>query len=450
IGSYSWNPFELRGVRVANPKVRDPACSSELNFGSDQMLRYKKVVKEMLQSNYETFDKDPFELEPFDDVAGGLVFLQNGWKWKAAREMFEPFFKHVYMRKQQPMLKREMAKLVKCFERDNAKHPTGFDVQELFHRFTFDSISSLTFGYPPESQLNEGSDLLNAFMLMVNESFVRFVKVALLPLPKSWTRALVRRSKEYQDAHKLLQKVIDDKIEAVKQAKSDPVKAAEIADDISVITTLVRDDKVPEWMDRKELVKQLITLLFAGHDTTSNMLTWTFYYLAHHQDWQQKLRDEAIEAFGVDGELDIDSLEKSKYCNAFIKESLRLRPSSLGQPRFPSKPVSIEWDDTTTGVNGNKLTVTPGMSVTYDQWGMQHDPNIWGPTVEEFDPDRFIKDPKGGATSIYAYVPFSYGPRRCLGEKLALTEGRWILTEVVRRWKVVPADKWDYQIAVVG
>ncbi|KXS16937.1 cytochrome P450 [Gonapodya prolifera JEL478] len=428
IGAYGWNPFRLAGVRVSNPKV----------------------VKEMLQSNYEVFDKDRFQVEPFDDVAGGLVFIENGWKWKDSREMFEPFFKHAYMRKQQPMFKREMEKLVSCFERDMAKSPTGFDVQELFHRFTFDTISSLTFGFPPESQLNEGSDLLNAFMLMVNESFMRFVKIALIPVPLSWKRNLVKRSSEYEKAHNLLRKVINEKIEAVREAKTDVAKAAQVAEDISVITTLIRDNTVPDWMDRAELIKQLITLLFAGHDTTSNMLTWTFYFLAHYPDCQQKLRDEALAAFGRDGELDIDTLERSKYCTAFLKESLRLRPSSLGQPRFPSKPVSIEWDDTTTGTKGNKLEVRPGMSVMYDQWAMQRDPNIWGPTVEEFDPERFIKDPHGGATSIYAFVPFSYGPRRCLGEKLALTEGRWILTEIVRRWKVVPADKWDYQIAVVG
>src|SRR4051812_10882926 len=99
-----------------------------------------------------------YESEP--TCVCSLVFLENGWKWKDPREMcryhtlptptapiifnvlafalpVEPFFKHAYMRKQQPMFRREMRKLIQCFERDMKKNPSGFDVQELFLRLTF-------------------------------------------------------------------------------------------------------------------------------------------------------------------------------------------------------------------------------------------------------------------------------------------------------------------------
>jgi cytochrome P450 len=342
-----------------------------------------------------------------------------------------------------------MSRLFQSLERDNARSPNGFDVQEPYLRLTFDTINRLAFGNDPGTQLNEGSPELDAFHFMLVDAMRRSINGMLLP---EWLDDLINQPRQkYKDSVQLLRSVCYKKIDVFNTGG---VEA--LGGDQSMISSILGEGKLPSWMDREKFVTHLITILFgervelanlsstcadvlksssAGHDTTSNALTWCTHYLAANPDLQQKIRDEAFATFGPDGEITVEKLESMRYVNAFIKETLRLRPSGPELVRTVNKDVSIAFEE-----NGENylIDLPKDTIVAYSIYSAANHPSHWPDRPTEFDPDRFLKDPNGGASSVYAYIPFSYGPRRCVGERLALTETRWLLVELCRRYLVKP------------
>jgi len=239
-------------------------------------------------------------------------------------------------------------------------------------------------------------------------------------------------------------------------------------DDISVLATLKRKpDAIPDWMKPRDVfMRHLHTLISAGFDTTANLLTWSQYFLSHYPAVQQKLRDEILSTFGKDGKITIERLESLKYMNCFIKEALRLRPSGIELPRVLAKDLDMEYEE-----HGemHKVHLPRGTRVSYSIYTAHQHPENFKDRPEEFDPERYMVDPNGGAVSTwvsaatmdegvvltwvgfrYCTIGFSYGPRRCLGERLALTEARWILAEIVRKFEVLPVEGWKYEASSEG
>ncbi|TPX33213.1 hypothetical protein SmJEL517_g03896 [Synchytrium microbalum] len=414
-GSYVLNPFRVVNLSIAHPKI----------------------LREMLQSNYHVFDRGHPIFKIWYDVAGGLVYQSNGKEWSEARALFQPFFTMSHMRLVNPLLEENFAMLMHKFEEANIKHPEGFDAQEYFLMATFDNISQLTFGASTKTLENEGSAYLSAFEFIMVDAMRMFINQFRLFYPSSWNAP----SKKYTDAVALIRSLCYDKIDEFA-AKGELEGFQQ-----SILGTILKKGAIPAWMDREHMTTHLVTLLFAGHDTTSNLLTFAIHFAATYPEYQEMIRQEAITTFGKDGPITVDKLESLKFVNAFIKETLRLRPSGPELGRVTNDNVHLEWEE-----NGEKLTVDlpPRSIVSYSIYAASHHPLHYPDRPEEFDPRRFLDDPIGGGTSVYAFIPFSYGPRRCLGERLALMEARWILCDVMRRWKVVPAANWTVKMEQAG
>ncbi|RQM05686.1 hypothetical protein DH86_00003765, partial [Scytalidium sp. 3C] len=146
-----------------------------------------------------------------------------------------------------------------------------------------------------------------------------------------------------------------------------------------------------------EMLGYLLNFMSAGHETTASALTWALYALTLHPEMQTRLREEITTALLSDNPTYLE-LEKLKFLNNFTKEVLRYYPPSLGTARQAGEDVQIEGIMIPKGTN---LMIYPVI---------QHfNPNIWGPTVDKFDPDRFENLPKQ-AQDPYALEAFSAGP----------------------------------------
>ncbi|TPX35942.1 hypothetical protein SmJEL517_g01703 [Synchytrium microbalum] len=409
-GHYHWNPFTIKRVSVAHPKV----------------------IREILQSEYLTYDHGAEQFKIWYDVAGGLVFQENEPYWGSARNLFNPFFTLPWMKKMNPLLTEMMDNLMKSMERDMERTPTGFDCQILFLRMTFDTISRMTFGVDTHTQMHEGSKYLAAFQYMMTDCMRRTLRQLVVPA------FLNAPGAEYKRQTATLRSLCYDSIDEMESGVYDPKKAD------SILSVIWSGKKIPEWMNREELATHLVTLMFAGHDTTSNLLTWMMYYLSQHQDYQERIRQEAYATFGKDGPISAEGLESQRFTNAFIKETLRLKPSGPELARRLNRDFEMDWTDE-DGEN-HHLELKKDTLISYSIYGVQNHPLSYPDRTAEFIPDRFMVDPLGSATSVYAYIPFSYGPRRCLGERLALTEARWL----TRKYKVIPAEDWKCEVAAEG
>ncbi|MGZ5397717.1 MAG: cytochrome P450, partial [Mycobacterium sp.] len=159
-----------------------------------------------------------------------------------------------------------------------------------------------------------------------------------------------------------------------------------------------------------ELRDQLLTLLFAGHDTTATALTWALERLTRHPDALARAVQAAEASAAGDSEGDT-------YLDAIAKETLRIRPVAFEAGRVLTRSVDLAGYRLPAGV-----MVCPAIGL------VQRSPDLYA-APDQFDPDRMV----GAILSPTTWLPFGGGNRRCLGATFALVEMRTVLREVLRR-----------------
>ncbi len=219
----------------------------------------------------------------------------------------------------------------------------------------------------------------------------------------------------------------------IKTRRSDPVEN----DDLLGLLLSLRDDDGVVFTD-DEVRDEALTLILSGHETTANVLTWAFSWLATRPDLQLALAAEASElnwpgsnkAPSIEEVLGADETgaPRAKVASAIVSETLRMAPPVWVAPRRAL--VDIEVD----GVH-----VPAGSHVIVSQFVTQRDPR-WFPQPNEWLPERWYSNlakdlPRG------AYFPFGGGTRKCLGDQFALLEARIILLEVAAQMRLEPVDQ---------
>ncbi|XP_071568018.1 cytochrome P450 4C1-like [Temnothorax nylanderi] len=180
-----------------------------------------------------------------------------------------------------------------------------------------------------------------------------------------------------------------------------------------------------------ELRAQVDTFMFEGHDTTAVAMTWTLFLLGNNLEHQEKVHEELDEVFGdSDTPASVKELSQLKYLERVIKETLRL---------FPSVPLITR--KLTEDVKLDNYTLPKGASITLAILLAHRNPKVW-PDPMKFDPDRFLPE-NSKHRNPYAYVPFSAGPRNCIGQRFALLEEKIMLAAILRKWRVKSVKTLD-------
>jgi cytochrome P450 len=166
-------------------------------------------------------------------------------------------------------------------------------------------------------------------------------------------------------------------------------------------------------MNDRELRDELMTLLFAGHETTATALSWALYWIHYLPEVKEKLLAE-IASLGDDR--DNVAINRLPYLNAVCSETLRIYPvGMLTFPRLVTEPVSLQ---------GYNLPI--GTVVIACIYLTHHRPELY-PEPKKFKPERFLER----QYSPYEYLPFGGGSRRCIGMALALMEMKLVLVEIL-------------------
>lgn len=205
----------------------------------------------------------------------------------------------------------------------------------------------------------------------------------------------------------------------------------------------------------EEIREEVDTFMFEGHDTTAMALSWTLFLLGHNMQVQRRLQQEVDHLFETqlfgnnddddnDNETDhqtieLDQVKKLKYLECVIKEALRLCPS-----------VPFIGRQTTGELKLGEHVIPPGCVIFVLIYQLHRNSETF-PNPERFDPDRFLPENMAGRHP-FAYVPFSAGPRNCIGQKFAMAEMKTILLNLVRNFEfvsVTPLDKARVQMEMV-
>lgn len=200
---------------------------------------------------------------------------------------------------------------------------------------------------------------------------------------------------------------------------------------ISFLDLLLRSNLDGTSLSNDEIRQEVNTFMFAGHDTTTSAITFAIYSLALHPEIQERVFEEQRTLLGNDLTTfpDYNALQQMKYLEMVIKESMRLYPPVPIIGREPLEPVKV----------GTCMNVPPYVSLNIAIYTLHRNPDIYE-DPEKFDPDRFTEE-AASKRGPYDYIPFSAGPRNCIGQRFAMLEIKSTLSTLVRNFKIVATEK---------
>jgi cytochrome P450 len=371
------------------------------------LVTHPDGVEHVLQKNHKNYRKPDVLIKPVRLLMGNGLFSSEGDFWLRQRRLMQPAFH----RTQIALLSRHMASAAAALVDEWRRGEPGrvIDIVPAMMRLTLSVAGTTLFSHDISG---EADTLGRAFRVVFAHVSRRMNSQMTLPLwvPTSGNRA-VRHAKE------LLDRVVLEVIEARRRHGPGP-------GDLLDLLLAARDDESDGGMSDQQLRDEVLTLLTAGHDTVGAALSWAWHLLGEHPDLQEALADEARGRLGGRTP-ECDDLPHLPLARAVFDETLRLYPPAPGVVR-----ETLAEDH----VNGYRLPakaiVTPYAYVTH------RDPAFWE-EPEKFKPERFLPG-AGTGRPKFAYFPFGGGPRVCIGNTFALTEGPLILAAVAQSFRLEP------------
>ena len=193
-----------------------------------------------------------------------------------------------------------------------------------------------------------------------------------------------------------------------------------------------RDPETGIGLTDDEIADNIVTFIAAGHETTALALSWVLYLIANIPEWQQKLRDEVNEVFG-DGPITPEGVERLKLHERIINEAMRLFPPATAIGRMATEE---------TEVGGVEVGTKDRLVLAL--YALHRNETLWD-NPDEFDPDRFLPE-NHKDRHRFSFLPFSAGPRICIGMKFAMLEAQAVLAAVIRDLRFEPEPDHEVRL----
>src|SRR5258707_3735020 len=206
--------------------------------------------------------------------------------------------------------------------------------------------------------------------------------------------------------------------------------------DLLSMLLLAEDEETGQGMNDRQVRDEILTLLLAGHETTANTLTWTWYLLSEYPEVERRLHAELNEVLG--GRVPtVEDLPDLKYTRMVLEEALRLYPPA---PLLSRKAIAADELQGYPIAANSMIMISP--------YATHRHPAFWE-EPERFDPERFTPE-RSAARPAYAYFPFGGGPRICIGNHFAMMEAQLILSTVAQRYqlRLIPGHPVEPQMVV--
>ncbi|CAH0554676.1 unnamed protein product [Brassicogethes aeneus] len=359
---------------------------------------------------------------------GEGLLTSSGKKWQTRRKILTPAFHFNILQQFLNIFNEETNKMVQQFE--NVGNNGFIDVTPFITQMTLQSIGETAMGL---------KNIDEATQKAYRQSIYRIAQLLLLKLLKPWIRlpfvypfSTVGREekKEVEKLHRFSNSVIAEREKRFLEEKEHKSESYSGRKRMAMLDLLLSAKHEDGNIDNEGIREEVDTFMFEGHDTTAMAISYLFLCLGYHQNIQKKVSEEIDEIVGLTSSKapTYHDLQELKYTERVIKETLRL---------FPSVPFisRIASEDFTTH---SGYFIPKGTILHMHIFDLHRHPSIYE-NPEEFDPDRFLPG-NSKNRHPFAYIPFSAGPRNCIGQRFAMLELKSVLCGVLRKFRLESLD----------
>ncbi|CDP15310.1 unnamed protein product [Coffea canephora] len=368
------------------------------------------IAKHVLR-NYGKYAKGLVS-EVSEFLFGSGFAIAEGPLWTARRRAVVPSLHKTYLSVIVDRVFCRCAERLVEKLRANAVTGTGVNMEENFSQLTLDVIGMALFNYNFDS-LTADSPVIDAVYTALKEAELRSTDI--LPYWKIAALCkIVPRQIKAERAVTLIRKTVEKlitKCKEIVEAEGERLTEEEYVNDSdpSILRFLLASR---EEVSRAQLRDDLLSMLVAGHETTGSVLTWTAYLLSKSPSALRKAQEEVDEILRGRAPT-FEDVKNLKFLTRCINESMRL---------YPHPPVLLRRAQVPDVLPGG-YKVNTGQDVMISVYNIHHSPQVWE-RAEDFVPERFeLEGPVPNETNTdFRFIPFSGGPRKCVGDQFALLE----------------------------
>ncbi|XP_051141116.1 alkane hydroxylase MAH1-like [Andrographis paniculata] len=391
-------------------------------------------VRHVMNSKFTIYQRGS-EFKKAFDFLGEAVFIKDYDQWREEKRFTHGFFKEARFHDSIPKtLQKTLEKALIPVLDHHSHHHQELELQDFFNRFMLDAtclmatgfdLGALRVGLPPCSLLKAMDDMAEAV-------FCRHILPERVWKLQRWLGIGKERkmSKACKNLNQILANFVSKKYEEIDSNKS--TRESNQGFDVLnfYISSATKGSSSPE---KAYLAANIMTILFAGRDTSAALLTWFFHLISTHPRVETTIIEEIkkITSPGTTSHIfsNIEELNKLVYLHATLYETLRL---------FPTAPVIIR-DPVNEDVLPTGHRIGKGTKVILCSYAMGRRRDIWGDDCKEFKPERWMSRDENGGTKHVAsssFLAFGSGPWACPGKDLGFARMKGVVATMLHNFKI--------------
>lgn len=371
-----------------------------------------EAVQNILMDTSGSYSKQPVNDEVLGAAIGGGLLSAEGEEWRWQRRITAPMFRAEDMLNFVPAFAAAAGPMLKRWR--GAGPGALQEIDRDMARVTFQALQDTVLGASIDEEDRSFIEDASAKFLVHSIWKVALSSLRLPPwIPHPGARAMARDGQTMRGV-------------AERVLASARASGAEGNDLLQQLIT-ARDPATGEAMPDRLIIDNLVTFLVAGHETTSQALTWSLYLLALFPEWQERVREEVLRVVGQGGRVGREDIGKLPLLDAAFQEAMRLY-----------SPVPILMRLTTRPVTVGNVALKKGAMIIVPIYVIHRHRKLWLDALK-FDPSRFSPEAKVGRHRC-AYMPFGAGPRTCIGGTFAMVEGKTILATILANARLELSD----------
>ena len=360
------------------------------------------VIQRVLKTNSENYHKSEIQKKRMGHFLGKGLLTTEGEAWKTQRRLIQSGFERKQLEVLSSIMQDSLADSLRDFDRQARLGPV--DIYPLMMKITFAMVGRSLFG----ARLKEEDiDLISTAILTVQEFMVR---QTIQPYLNPWF-AVSGELRRHWELRSRAFGVLDEYLQ--RRRKEVPGH-----DLLQILMDARYSDG--HGMSDELILSESMQLLVAGHETSSNALSWLLYLLSSRPDCVDRVRQEFDSVLG-DKPLSYSDVAKFEFTTQVISEALRLYP-----PFWMVDRMALADD------RAGDVVIPRGSTVVVFIHGVHHSPQYWE-NPENFDEERFSKA-KEKLHTPFAHLPFGAGPRGCIGGNYAMLQMLMILSVLLRKY----------------